>query len=192
MTDYALILKAQAQTTEGRELLRLEPLAGLGGWPDVRREVHRARQGGVLDPEELFAVGQALQACRQYQKFFSQRCERYPLLGEVAAGIGNFEALEKKIFAAILPGPEISDHASPALADVRRRLARLQQEVKERLDQLIRSPAIQKYLQEPLVTMREGRYVIPVKQEFRTHVPGVIHDQSASGATVFIEPMAVL
>ncbi|MGQ9824509.1 MAG: endonuclease MutS2 [Desulfotomaculales bacterium] len=190
--DREAIRRAQAETTEGTELLRLEPLADLGGWPDVRREVARAQQGGVLEPGELFAVGQALKACRQYKKFFAERAERYPLMGGIAAGIGSFAALEKEIFAAILPGPEVADHASPALAGIRRRLAALQQEVRDRLDSLVRSPAVQKYLQEPLVTQREGRYVIPVKQEFRAQVPGIVHDQSASGATVFIEPLAVV
>ncbi|MEW6275106.1 MAG: endonuclease MutS2, partial [Bacillota bacterium] len=192
LTEREPIRRALAETTEGRELLRLEPLADLGGWPDVRREVHRAQQGGTLEPGELFAVGQALEACRRYKKFFAERRERYPLLGEIGSAIGNFATLEKNIFAAILPGPEVSDHASPALAGIRRRLAGLQQESKERLDNLIRSPGIQKYLQEPLVTLREGRYVIPVKQEFRAQVPGIIHDQSASGATLFIEPMTVV
>jgi len=186
------IRRAQAETTEGRELLRLEPLADLGGWPDVRREVARTQQGGALGPGELFAVGQALETCRRYQKFFAQRRERYPLLGEIASAIGNFATLEKNIFAAILPGPEVADRASPALAGIRRRLAGLQQEVAERLRGLIRSPGLQKYLQELLVTSREGRSVIPVKQEFRAQVPGIVHDQSASGATLFIEPLAVV
>ncbi len=192
LTEREPILRAQAETTEGRELLRLEPLTDPGGWPDVRREISRAQQGSTLAPGELFAVGQALEACRRYQKFFARRRERYPLLGEIGSAIGNFATLEKDIFAAILPGPAVSDHASPALAGIRRRLAGLQQESRERLEHLIRSPDIQKYLQEPLVTMREGRYVIPVRQEFRARVPGIVHDQSASGATIFIEPMAVV
>lgn len=183
---------AQAETTEGRKLLRLEPLAETGGWSDIRQQVDRARQGAALDPQDLLTVGRTLAACRVIKNFLSARRERYPLMGEMSASLGSFNTLEKKIASAILPGPEVSDHASSALASIRRQLVRARQRIKEQLEKIIRSPAYQKYLQEPLVTMREERYVIPVKQEFRTQVKGIIHDQSASGATVFIEPMAVV
>ncbi len=186
------ISRAQAETTEGRKLLRLEPLAETGGWSDIRRQVERARQGAALDPQDLLNVGQTLAACRLIKNFLSARRERYPLMGEMSASLGSFTALEKKIASAILPGPEISDRASSALAGIRRQLVRVRQQIKEQLEKIIRSPAYQKYLQEPLITMREERYVIPVKQEFRAQVRGIIHDQSASGATVFIEPMAVV
>jgi len=186
------ISRAQAETTEGRKLLRLEPLAETGGWSDIRRQVDRARQGATLDPQDLLTVGQTLAACRVIKNFLSARRERYPLMGEMSASLGSFTALEKKIASAILPGPEISDHASSALTSIRRQLVRVRQQIKEQLEKIIHSPAYQKYLQEPLITMREERYVIPVKQEFRSQVRGVMHDQSASGATVFIEPMAVV
>lgn len=192
MTDQAFILQNQAQTTEGRELLRIEPMADLSGWPDVRREIRRAQQGGILEPGELLAVGQVMKACRKCKNFFLGRRERYPLLAEIGLAIGNFLNVEKKVFSVVLPGPEISDHASPELFSIRRKQAQLQQEIKKQLDNLIRLAAFQKYLQEPLVTMREGRYVVPVKQECRSSVPGIIHDQSASGATVFLEPLAVV
>ncbi|MBE3588045.1 MAG: endonuclease MutS2 [Thermoanaerobacteraceae bacterium] len=192
VTDRQVILTWQAQTTQGRELLRLDPHADLGGWYDIRRAVAGAARGMVLEPEDLFAVGQTLAACRRIKHFFAERPHRYPLLEEIAAEIGHFATLEKRITAAILPGGEVADQASPDLAAVRRRLAHARQQVRERLEGIIRSPAYQKYLQDPIVTIREGRYVVPVKQEYRAQVPGIIHDQSSSGATLFIEPMAVL
>jgi len=192
MTELEPILQAQALTTEGRELLRLEPLADLGGWSDIRLEVQRAGQGAVLEPRELLAVAQTMEASRRCKNFFTGRQERYPLLSQIGLNAGNFAALEKKIFLSILPDLEISDQASTALGGIRRRLRQLKLQVKEQLDALVRSPEHQKYLQEPLVTMREGRYVVPVKQEFRAHVSGIIHDQSSSGATVFVEPMAAV
>ncbi|MDK2888237.1 MAG: mismatch repair protein MutS2 [Thermoanaerobacter sp.] len=192
VTDRQAIQTWQAETTQARELLRLEPGADFGGWHDIRRQLQRAVQGAVLEPQELFETGQTLGALQRIRKFFAGRAGRYPLLEEIAFKIGNFNELERKIKKAILPGGEIADDASPALSSIRRRLLRAQQQVRELLENIIRSPAYQKYLQDPIVTIREGRYVVPVKQEYRSQVPGIIHDQSASGATLFIEPMAVV
>ncbi|OAT79381.1 endonuclease MutS2 [Desulfotomaculum copahuensis] len=192
VSDRELITLWQDQTSEGRNLLRLEPNAALGGWEDIRRPLARARRGAVLEPEELFAVGQTVRASRLVKNFFAERPGKYPLLEKIAVALANFNEMEHAIAAAILPGGEIADQASPELAQIRRRLIRGQQQIKERLGNVIRSPSYQKYLQDPIVTIREGRYVVPVKQEYRAQVPGIIHDQSASGATLFIEPMAVL
>jgi hypothetical protein len=145
-----------------------------------------------LDPEELWHVLQTLTACRQIKNFFSERQDRYVRLNEIALGLGSFKELEKKMALAIAPGGEVLDRASERLFSIRRRLAAAQLRIKDRLAEIIRSTSYQKYLQDPIVTMREGRYVVPVKQEYRSHVPGIVHDQSASGATVFIEPMPVV
>ncbi|MBF7083901.1 endonuclease MutS2 [Desulfallas sp. Bu1-1] len=186
------IINALAETTEGRELLRLEPVASLDGWNDIREEARRCQRGGVLDAEELWHVLQTLVASRQVKNFFNERRDKYCRLGEIALGLGDFRELEKQISGAILPGGEVSDRATERLFNIRRRLAAAQQRVKERLDAIIRSTSYQKYLQDPIVTIREGRYVVPVKQEYRAQVPGIVHDQSASGATLFIEPMPVV
>ncbi|MDQ0287422.1 DNA mismatch repair protein MutS2 [Desulfofundulus luciae] len=192
VTDRQAIHTMLAQTTQARELLRLEPGTELGGWHDIRQYLQRVVRGAVLEPQELFEIGQTLGACRRIRRFFADRPGRYPLLEEIALNIGNFSELEKKIGRAILPGGEIADDASATLSTIRRRLQRAQQQVKEQLENIVRSPAYQKYLQDPIVTIREGRYVVPVKQEYRAQVPGIVHDQSASGATLFIEPMAVV
>ncbi len=186
------IRRWQSETTEGRELMRLDPGAEIGGWYDVRGQVRQARRGMVLEPEDLLAVGRTLSAVRRIKKFFLEKTDRYPLLAEISEGLGNFVDLERRITSSILPGGEVADGASPALAQIRRQLAGAQARVKARLEGFIRSAAYQKYLQDPIVTIRENRYVIPVKQEYRAQVPGIVHDQSASGATLFIEPMAVL
>lgn len=192
MRDRDDIIDALAEVTEGRELLRLEPTARLGGWNDVREEARRCRRGGILDGEELWHVAQTLSASRQIKTFFNERRETYRRLGEIALGLGDYKELEKGITSAVLPGGEISDRASERLFNIRRKMASAQLRVKERLDAIIRSTSYQKYLQDPIVTMREGRYVVPVKQEYRSQVPGIVHDQSASGATLFIEPMPVV
>lgn len=180
------------QTSEGRELLRLDPGADIGGWHDIRNEVWRASREIVLEAGELEKVGRTLAVIIRLKIFFQERSSRYLILGDIASGLGNFAALERRINKSILSGGQIANDASPELDSIRRRIILSQQQIKDRLDRLIRSPSQQKYLQDPIVTMREGRYVVPVKQEYRSLVPGIVHDQSASGATVFIEPMGVV
>ncbi|KJS02954.1 MAG: recombination and DNA strand exchange inhibitor protein [Peptococcaceae bacterium BRH_c4a] len=190
--DMEQIRKWQSETTEGREMMRLDPAAELGGWYDVRDQVLQASRGISLEPGDLLSVGRTLTAIRRVKKFFSDRAGRYPLMSEISEALGNFGDLEQRIIASIMPGGEIADAASPVLGQIRRHLAVARGQVKSRLDGFIRSAAYQKYLQDPIVTIRENRYVIPVKLEHRSQVPGIIHDQSASGATLFIEPMAVV
>ena len=190
--DLEMINHALARVTEGREVLRLEPTARLDGWNDVREQARRSARGGVLEPPDLWHVLQTLAASRQIASFFRQRVELYPRLSQIALGLGDFREVEKRIGDAILPGGEISDRASEKLFSLRRRIIATQQRVKDRLDAIIRSTSRQKYLQDAIVTIREGRYVVPVKLEYRAQVPGIVHDQSASGATLFIEPMPVV
>jgi len=191
-TDIELIRRWQSETTEGREMMRLDPAAELGGWYDVRDEVLQASRGIILEPGDLLSVGRTITAIRRVKKFFPERAERYPLMSEISEALGNFGDLEQRILSSIMPGGEIADSASPVLGQIRRHLAAARGQVKSRLDGFIRSATYQKYLQDPIVTIRENRYVIPVKQEYRAQVPGIIHDQSASGATLFIEPMSVV
>lgn len=190
--DLALILGWQAETSEGRELLRLDPTAEIGGWKDVRVELKRAKSGAVLEPGELLAVADTLSSGRTIKHFLQEKKERYPLLSDLADALVSLPDLERAIKKAIQPGGEVADSASSELAQVRRKILNHQVQIKEHLEHIIRSPNYQKYLQDPIVTVREGRYVVPVKIEYRTQVPGIVHDQSASGATLFIEPMAVV
>lgn len=191
-TDPVLIHRWQAETTEGRELLRLDPMAELSGWHDVRGALKRAARFAVLAAEELFAVGETLAASRRIKKFFSEKSDRYPLLSEIAESLTNQAQLEKNILQAILPGGEIADDASPQLLQIRRGILRSQNRIRERMESIIRSAENQKYLQDPIITIRNDRYVVPVKQEYRNQIPGIVHDQSASGATLFVEPMSVV
>ncbi|MEG6617064.1 endonuclease MutS2 [Peptococcaceae bacterium 1198_IL3148] len=191
-TNYDTVLAWQAETTQASNLLRFEPTAELGGWQDIRNQILRLKRDALLSAEELYPVGTTLAASRRIKTFLAERSETYPVLAEIAMGLASLPAVEKAILAAILPGGELDDHASPELYQIRRRMASAQTKVKERLDAIIRSPEKQKYLQEAIVTIRGDRYVVPVKQEYRGQIPGIVHDQSASGATVYIEPMAVV
>ncbi|GAB6181137.1 endonuclease MutS2 [Desulfotomaculum defluvii] len=191
-TNIEDIKRWQAETSEGRELLRLDPLAELTGWHDVRQALIRASRFAVLSAEELFAIGETLSASRQIKKFFSEKTDIYPLLSELAESLTNQAQLEKNILQAILPGGEIADDASPELLQIRRGIQRAQNKIRERMENIIRSNENQKFLQDPIITIRGDRYVVPVKQEYRNQIPGIVHDQSASGATLFVEPMAVV
>ncbi|MDD3654431.1 MAG: endonuclease MutS2 [Desulfotomaculaceae bacterium] len=187
-----IISRWQAETSEGRDLLRLDPLAEFGGWRDIRLQLQRAGRGALLEPEELLAVADTLTASRIIKKFLQEKQERYPILSDLGLSLASLPDLERKIKQAILPSGEVANGASAALAQIRRKLTGAQVQIKERLEHVIRSPNYQKYLQDPIITVREGRYVVPVKIEYRAQVPGIVHDQSASGATLFIEPMAVV
>lgn len=190
--NIELIKKWQSETTEGRELMRLDPSAEIGGWYDIRVQVENSRRGIMLDPEDLLAVGRTVYSIKRVKKFFLDRQDKYPLLAEIAGFMGNFGNLDGRIKDSIMPGGEISDHASSTLVQLRRKLTSAQAQIKSRLESFTRSANYQKYLQDPIVTIRENRFVIPVKQEDRNQIPGIVHDQSASGATLFIEPMAVV
>ncbi|MHB8158137.1 MAG: endonuclease MutS2 [Desulfocucumaceae bacterium] len=190
--DIGLIRRWQSETTEGRELIRLDPAAEIGGWLDIREPVRLSARGIMLDPGDLLAIGRTLSVIRRVKKFFLEKEDRYPLMGDISIALGSFSELERRILDSILPGGLVADSASSALGQIRRHLAAAQAQIKTRLDGFIRSASYQKYLQDPIVTMRENRYVIPVKLEYRSQVPGIVHDQSASGATLFIEPMAVV
>ena len=192
VSDLSIILRRQGGTSEGRELLRMEPTAEFYGWQDLRLQLQKAGRGGILEPEELLAAADTLASCRIIKNFFREKGERYPILSDIAYALIALPDLENSIKKTILPGGEVSDHASSALAQVRRKLTNAQLQVKEHLEKMIRSPQYQKYIQDPIVTIREGRYVLPVKIEYRGQLPGLVHDQSASGATLFIEPMRVV
>ncbi|NLY88732.1 MAG: endonuclease MutS2 [Firmicutes bacterium] len=184
--------RAQKETTEARELWQTGRVP-LDGIFDLRVAAEGARRGKVLSPEELLATGSTLRAARLLRGVLGEEAEeRAPVLSALAAGLTVFPQLEKALAQAIGPDGEIRDEASPVLRNLRRQARMLQNNIRERLDALTRSGEAQKYLQEALVTIRNGRYVLPVKQEFRQFIPGIVHDQSASGATLFIEPMAVV
>jgi DNA mismatch repair protein MutS2 len=163
----------------------------LHGIVDIRVQVQRASRGGMLDALELNQVLSTLQAGGRLRKLLLE-LEGYSWLGEMGRALPQLFDLEGEIAECITRSGEVSDQASPELGRVRRQLRALAGRIKERLDSMVRSPEIARCLQEPLVTVRGDRYVLPVKQEQRAAVPGLIHDQSASGATLFIEPMAVV
>jgi DNA mismatch repair protein MutS2 len=164
----------------------------MGGIHDIRQEVGTARIGRTLPGEDLFRIAECLQTAGEIHEFFKEFGADYPVLKERMDLLVVLPRIIQSIFSAIGPGGEVLDQASPKLHNLRTQARTLQNRVKDRLDSIVKSSDNQKYLQENIVTVRNGRYVIPVKQEYKSIFPGIVHDQSSSGATLFIEPMAVM
>jgi len=184
--------KRIAETREAREILDAMSNIPLGGVRDIRGMLKRAQVGSILDPHELIAVSSTLYASRRMKNFFATMPVSMAILAGYGANITVLHNIEHAIDNIVNEQGNIRDDASAELLKIRRDLRTAQGRVKDKLDSILRSSEYQKYFQDVLVTMRGDRYVIPIKQESRYHFPGIIHDQSASGATVFIEPMAVV
>ncbi|WP_438446556.1 endonuclease MutS2 [Gorillibacterium sp. sgz5001074] len=181
-------------TDEAAKVDRLKGGAPFGGIRDVRSALHRARIGGMLNPQELNDIGGTLFGGRRLKRFLTELHEEtpIPLLQGVAELLEDNRTLEDKIKSCIDDNAHVLDQASPELGRIRSEIRSGEGRVREKLDQMVRTPSIAKMLQDALVTIRNDRYVIPVKAEYRSHFGGMIHDQSASGATLFIEPESVV
>ncbi|MGI9860184.1 endonuclease MutS2 [Moorella naiadis] len=190
--DLETVRRRQAATGEGDRVLLRYPDLPLGNFHDLRPEISRAAAGAILDGPELLRVAATLAAGRRLRQFLLGLEGDWPILQGLATGIGDFRQLEKAIAGAIGPDGLVLDQATLRLASLRQQIRQAQGRIKERLDGYLHSTEMQKYLQDNLFTIRNDRYVLPVKQEYRQQVPGLIHDQSASGATLFIEPMALV
>ncbi|MDU2065806.1 MAG: endonuclease MutS2 [Sporomusaceae bacterium] len=190
--DFATVEERLNETEEARTIIVSEPSVPFGGILDIRSAVRRAGLGSVLDPEEIMAVGNTLSGLRRLKAFLERLELPVKALLTYRDELIPLRPLEQKIEAVLDEQARIRDEASSELSRIRREMRSRQSQVKSRLDAILRSAEYQKYFQDAIVTVRGDRYVIPVKQEYRHHFPGIVHDQSGSGATVFIEPMALV
>ncbi|MBQ9762418.1 MAG: endonuclease MutS2 [Oscillospiraceae bacterium] len=158
---------------------------------DVSASLERADRGGSLQPIELLRIGAVLRSARTVKSYVSED-EQRTVLSNLFDALTPNKYLEDRIFGAILSEEEIADTASPALADIRRHMRVQSAKIRDSLQKVISSPAYSKFLREPIITIRQGRYVVPVKSECRNDVPGLVHDVSASGSTYFVEPMSAV
>jgi DNA mismatch repair protein MutS2 len=178
------------ETGEAMEALRFGETGFLSGLQLLDPHLAKARADGLLYPPELHDVLRSLYAARMAIQYAGK--EKYPRLRTLLEGLQHNPDLEKGLRKAISEDGELKDDASPALKDIRKQINTSRNRIREYLQDFIRSGNNQKLLQDAIVTERDGRYVVPVRQEYRYEVRGIIHDESASGATVFIEPLAVV
>ena len=191
-SEFSKVKRLQEETAEALRIMDEGKRFPFGGAYNIVSEVKRAELGSTLDPEELLHIQTTAAAIRQMKFFLQDEAEIAPVLSEYANGLGIFTKLEKQVTNAIDDHGEIKDSASTKLGGLRTAIQIAKNRVKEKLDSLLHDPSNQKYFQENLVTMRGDRYVIPVKMEYKMNFPGIVHDQSGTGATLFIEPIAVV
>ncbi|HEB64718.1 MAG TPA: endonuclease MutS2 [Chloroflexi bacterium] len=180
-----------ALTEEARTLLAASDLS-IGGARDLRPILEKARRSAMLEPHELLDIKSTLVAARNLARTFERLESAYPLLADLAAQIPPPLGLIDAISRTISERGEVLDSASPALGRIRRDLQTVHDRLMSRLQRLISDPKVTPYLQDALVTMRGGRYVIPLQADFKGRIKAIVHDQSASGATLFVEPLSVV
>lgn len=176
------------QSAEARRLLSLSPDIDIGGITDVRQMAKMAARGKVLDPQSLLEILKTLDSAQRLRSRLTNLSSELPLLSGLATQLVVLDRLQKDIGNCLDSSGEVLDTASPRLASVRRRMREARQELLNHLETIINSPKGRKIIQEPIITEREGRYVIPVKAECRRQIKGIVHDLSDSEATVFVEP----
>ncbi|MEW5785381.1 MAG: endonuclease MutS2 [Bacillota bacterium] len=191
--DVATVERLQRETDEGR-LLGARGAFSPPAAADIEPYVLRADKGGVLSGAELAAVALFLKGVHRWRQFMKSEAQRdlYPLLAGLVAGLDGSPGLARDLERSIDPEGAVLDGASALLTALRRQQRVFQERIREKLDSYLRNTGFRRYLQEAIVTIRGGRFVLPVKQEYRHRVEGVLHDQSASGATLFIEPLPVV
>ena len=187
-----LARRALKATTEARKLLEVRPELTVGGAHDVRPAADRAARGAVLEPAELLDIKGTLIAARNLSRLFERAGASSPELASIASGLTVPPGLIESISGIIDEHGEVLDSASERLGEIRHSLRAAQDRLRMKLDRLVHDPATVPMLQEPIVTLRDGRYVVPLRAEFKGRLKAVIHDQSASGATLFVEPLAVV
>ena len=179
------------QTTAASDLCTRKGNPSFSGVTDVSASLERAERGGTLQPVELLRIAGVLRCARNVKGYISED-DKSTVLDSLFMALTPNKYLEDKISGAILSEEEIADNASPALSDIRRHMRIQAGKIKDGLQKIISSPAYAKYLRDPIITIRGGRYVVPVKSEHKGDVPGLVHDVSATGSTYFVEPMSAV
>jgi DNA mismatch repair protein MutS2 len=191
VTDFYEVSARLAETSEARKLLVSTDLT-IGSAHDIRAQVDLARHGGVLDPKELLDVQSTLVSMQHLHRFFDKHAEAYPHLAGIAlrlpAPVGLIEAISR----CITDHAEVADSASPKLYDLRRQVRVAHDRLMSRLQRYLTDASTASKLQDNVITQRDGRFVIPLRAEFKGQVKAIVHDQSSTGATLFVEPLAVV
>ena len=189
ISEVELLLQ---QTEDAFSLLARFGGPSFSGLKNVNNPLHRASAGGSLNPKELLDIAYCLRGLRTLDEWHGHSSGVKTSLDFFFEGITANKYLEAKIFSCIISEEEIADKASETLYDIRKKIRSKENSIREKLDSLIHSSHYQQFLQEAIITQRNGRFVVPVKAECRGNVPGLVHDTSSTGATVFIEPASVV
>ncbi|MCM1286133.1 MAG: endonuclease MutS2 [Acetobacter sp.] len=191
-SDMAGVELLLSQTEDAFSLLARFGAPSFSGLKNVNNPLHRAAAGGSLNPSELLDIGYCLRSMRALNDWYGHCSGIRTKLDVFFEGVTVNKYLENKIFSCIISPEEISDKASEELSNIRKKIRIKENSIREKLDAMIHSSHYQQYLQEAIVTQRNGRFVVPVKAEHRSSIPGLVHDTSSTGATVFVEPSTVV
>lgn len=207
-STYDEVLTSLTETTEAQSILIKRGHIPMGGIYDIVDQVKRAEIGATVDTKNLLRIADTMRASRILSNILSgsikadnfgnsansleEEGEVYPIINTLANSLYIHRDIEDEIFNAIISEIEIADGASSELRTIRKRIVQKNQLIRSKLNQIISSQTYQKYLQESLISMRGDRFVVPVKAEYRSMISGIVHDQSQSGATLFIEPMSIV
>ncbi len=193
--DYKEVKDMLEETSEAQGILIKRGHVNLGGIQDISDSVKKAEIGAVLDPGSLLKISDNLRTARNLKRSLTPGEEEdfnYPIIQSLSNALYVYRDIEEEINNAIISEIEISDNASPTLRSIRRGILQKNQSIRSKLNSIISSTIYQKYLQDAIISVRGDRFVVPVKAEYRSQVAGIIHDQSSSGATLFIEPMSIV
>lgn len=191
-TEARVIAEELRSTTEAVDLIVRKGPLPTAGLCDIGGSVEFSRKGGTLSMKQLLQIRDNLQIAGRVVSFMKSDIPPMPMIGSLSELVVAMPRLAENIDRCILSEDEMSDNASPELRNIRRAMVRQNDAIKNKLNQILNSTDNRTYLQDSLVTMRDGRYVIPVKQEHRARFPGIVHDQSKAGATLFIEPQVIV
>ena len=190
--DIALVQSRLEETSQARALVEEHGVPPLSGLHDVREAVMRAKKLATLTALELLDVSDTAACCRRLRKYITNSAQLFPRLLAQGKQLGEFLKVEKSVDQAIAANGEVLDSASPELARARKRVRAMHDEIHRELQRIISSTAQQDFLQDPIVTQRNSRYCVPVRAESRNAFKGIVHDLSASGQTVFMEPLSIV
>ncbi|MGI5876723.1 MAG: endonuclease MutS2 [Dethiobacteria bacterium] len=192
-SSYQKVRDLQQETSEALQLI-LQKKLPFKECGDLLPALQRAGKGGVLSPAELTEILHLLKSIEALRASFFEdnMAERFPHIFKLVSGANSLDRLQRELERCLASNGEVKDQASSLLASLRREVKNLENSIRQTMDSYVRSQQYRKYLQENIVTLRSNRYVLPVKQEFRNYLPGIVHDQSASGMTLFIEPFPVV
>src|SRR5215207_5737701 len=187
--SYDLALARLAETSEARKLFSTSDI-GVGGAHDIRPAVDLAARGGVLDPQQLLDIKSTLISCRELKRSLERKTDEYPRLAQITAGLPESHGIVDAITRVLSDRGEVLESASPKLGSLRRESKIAHDRLMSRLQRYLTESANK--LQEPIITQRDGRYVIPLRAEFKGQIKAIVHDQSSSGATLFVEPLPIV